>query len=458
MTYRNLTKFVVLAAASTLSVKAAAQENSQSYLEPDDLAVLEQRLIEAENAVLALREAYEIALRNRERTNRAAPISRDVAANIRQSNAQEPSNADQNAPIGEYAFLSSVSIDPGFAVGTSVAPGVSGRSLRSNLRPDLELVGTTDDAKASLSLSFDLSRPVRLGSDRFSAQQLNLSATTSLDEGEGQFGGLRGPSDGTEIKLSYVYYSAGMDGLTDRRVDAQLLDAVLRAEAICKATKTAAECDPNSPDITMTEYLREHLGERAAFEFVQSVTPNQVWYLGVEGSAAQNKFSFFEPDSISTDSSSELDLGATIFGGLLLGDSLQTSVGGSFTYTRKIDAQPQVTLCQMLDASSFTQCRTSASGAPGRSTQSIVGVEFRHALDAPLGQYSRFAIAPEFNFDLESDAYSIDVPLYFIPEESGSLRGGIRASYLNKKDDDGDRSGDFNIGVFVGVPFSTFRQ
>jgi hypothetical protein len=74
-----------------------------------------------------------------------------------------------------------------------------------------------------------------------------------------------------------------------------------------------------------------------------------------------------------------------------------------------------------------------------------------------MGEFAKFAIAPQFSYDLVGDAYGVDVPFYLVGDGKGKLRGGFRLGYTNQKKADGGRDDDISLGVFLGVPFSVFR-
>ncbi|MFZ1367373.1 hypothetical protein, partial [Sphingorhabdus sp.] len=60
------------------------------------------------------------------------------------------------------------------------------------------------------------------------------------------------------------------------------------------------------------------------------------------------------------------------------------------------------------------------------------------------------------SYDIENKAFAVDVPLYLFPDNKGALKGGVRFGYTNTKDALGKRDGDFQLGLFFGVPFSIF--
>jgi hypothetical protein len=149
--------------------------------------------------------------------------------------------------------------------------------------------------------------------------------------------------------------------------------------------------------------------------------------------------------------------GGTVFGGALLGRGL-TAVSASYTYRRQYEEQNPITLIQPIAGTNLSRELTGADGPPERGTQSILGLQFRHAFPTPIGRNAQLAISPELSVDLKNEAWSIDFPFYFATDSEGKLRGGVRGFYLNQRDLMDGRRGDFTLGLFVGVPFSVFRE
>ncbi|MEP2235751.1 hypothetical protein [Hyphomonas sp.] len=450
---------MVLLAAAAVSRPVAAQDGNRAQSFEERLAALEAQLETFEELV---DETRELISEIREEHARAGGNSTKARQQQAVAEAAKPRDIgaapapSQNLSVSSAPAEAGFEIEPSAALAASAATGVSGRSLRSTPAPEFEFLVSADDSTASLSLTFDLSSTNDPRTGRYSAEQLNLSGTTSLSDGEGSFLGLDSLNNGTEFKLSYVSYFTGNSGLTNRQASLERRRVILDAVRACESVRAVDQCNPNDPATTITQFVRTHLSPARARRLIDSATPDNLAYLGIEGSASQQNFTFFQPDTILTESDSRFGFGGTIFGGMLFGEGLRTSLGGSFTYSRRYRAQSSVTLCQPNDETNLTQCRTAAAGTPARNTRSIIGLELRHAAAAPFGEYSSLAIAPEVNFDLESDDFSIDVPIYFIPKDGGHLRGGLRASYVNARDSNGDRNGDFSLGMFVGVPFSLF--
>lgn len=347
----------------------------------------------------------------------------------------------------------------GLLVSESVANGPTDRPLGSNLVPHIQLQASAGEKTASLTWSFNISSS-RV--NRLAYTQFSMSVETSVDDAEGdtQLFGLRGFSGGTEVKLSLTHFFGNIR-IPDARglqEDNQLIAATT---AICEAdirltqeqrSNGCSEDDANYPGISAAierhnlPGLAAHIRRRFAPVFP---------FLGVEIGGNQDRYNFLDRTAFAMDKVSRFGFDATLFGGVLFTRSL-TSITGSFTYSRRYEAQRSVTICQAINPTQ-QQCLTGADGRPDENRRAILAVELRHAFRTGVGTLPRFAIAPEFSIDLHNNSYAIDVPIYLAQASNGQLRGGVRLGYVNQRDGNGGREGEFSVGVFVGVPFKLFR-
>jgi hypothetical protein len=234
------------------------------------------------------------------------------------------------------------------------------------------------------------------------------------------------------------------------------------ARANCRGAETGKAnrdelCDPNNFADGAGGFVAKYNPENYR-SYLGAAFPDNVTFYGVEFAGNQASYKFLNRPTFAMGKESHFSYSATVFGGMLLDHGL-TSVGGSFTYGRNFEAADDVTICQTTAVPGQSQCITAADGAPSRSIDKIIAIEFRHAFAGKIGELANAAIGAEFSYDLKSKAYSLDVPLYLISDDKGQLRGGIRGTYLNQRDTvNGGRDGDFGLSLFVGVPFSIFSN
>jgi hypothetical protein len=390
---------------------------------------------------------------------RDAAAAATLAAEAARRSAPEPAGpppADENLPVGPDGMLPDDRAAEVFetAIEAGVANGPNYRSLKASGSPDFQLIASDDEKVASLAWTLDLHAPSRAG--RLNSTMMTLTASHDLDsDGPTEFADLGGLTGGTEVKLSFVHYSSAFTP------DQMNLAHVEEAERRCRIREAGA------PDLaTLCAAAEYQQGGVSAFvakynpgslrPFLDSVVPGPVTFFGVEAAINQADFSYLDQPAFEVRDASKFGFGGTLFAGVLF-DVSATSLTGSFTYARSYRAARQITLCQPINAIPQSQCITAAGGPPKREEQAVIALEMRHAFPAPVGEFAKLAIAPELSFDVKNSAYAVDLPIYFVANGTGKLRGGLRLGYVNTKGEDGGREDDFSLGLFVGVPFSLFQ-
>lgn len=433
---------------ASVAVPVFAQTTAQSDLERA-IQVAREAAAAADLAARAARDTADAAARAVGQVDLASGRSAGLPASQNQHvESREQREARERARL---ASVSASRMEAGITEG--VANGPNGRSLKSTASPDLQLIATSKDKVASLAWTFDVSRSS--GSGRMHATQLTATATSALDsQGQAEILGLKGFPGGTELSLNLIHYIAGFKANGKER------DEVKTARDKCRITNANSVdleklCNPYDFAGGVSRFVEKYYPDGLR-PMLRSVMPGNVYFVGGEVTANQTDFDYLDQPSFTMQSVSKFGYSGTLFGGLIL-PSGQTSFTGSFTYSRKYKAADSITLCQAINAVPQTQCITAPGAAPSNRTRAIASLEIRHAFPVDVGEFARFAVAPEFSVDLKSDAYSIDMPIYLMGDGKGKLRGGVRLGYLNTKKAAGGREDDFSLGLFVGVPFSVFR-
>jgi hypothetical protein len=377
-----------------------------------------------------------------------------TATNTRPADVPPP---DENLPVKRPAApVARASLDTAesdalrTALASSVANGPNDSPLKSSPTPDFQLVAASTDKVASVSWTLDVSGQSPRG--RLNADQLTLTASAKLDDsGDSSILGLDGFNNGTEIKLAYTHYNTAVN-LSGREKDPV---RVARQNCLASLISKASDCDPYKYGTGVSTFVSKW-NPTGLRPLLDEVLPQSVLFYGLNFTGNQASYKYLDRTLFSTKKDDHFGFGAGIFGGVLLGHG-ETSITGSFDYRRSYDESDPITLCQSLSGTTQTQCITAADGAPSQGTKALFGLELRHAFPVGVGHFASFALAPRFTADVENDAYSLALPLYFVGDDTGKLRGGIRGVYLNKKATEGGRDTDFTLGLFVGVPFSAFQ-
>jgi hypothetical protein len=111
----------------------------------------------------------------------------------------------------------------------------------------------------------------------------------------------------------------------------------------------------------------------------------------------------------------------------------------------------QGTLCPM-PAGPLTTCKTGPLGAPPRKEQSVPFIEYRHRLPDNWTQIpilKSLAFAPIVSYDIRASVLGISVPVYFVPDATGKLTGGLSVGWRSDQ-------GGLQVGVIVSTAFSAF--
>lgn len=200
-----------------------------------------------------------------------------------------------------------------------------------------------------------------------------------------------------------------------------------------------------NPGVIAYQNMGGQLGEFADDEGIKGV-----WYLGLNGTLARSNYGYLTQTPLTKSEVSKTKYKVQGFGGWIF-PSGNASLTGWFSYARTFTPGEDVELCAPNGVGSQIQCFTGALGAPVQSDRYTVGGEARVLF--ALGRSAdsaKIGIAPTVSYEVKSDAFYLELPVYLAPAKDGKrLNGGVRMAYDTSKDD-------FAIGLFVGVPFSIF--
>jgi hypothetical protein len=137
------------------------------------------------------------------------------------------------------------------------------------------------------------------------------------------------------------------------------------------------------------------------------------------------------------------------FGGVISRSGLVSGIA-SFSYGRSLTPGDDVHLCEPRGVGSQIQCFTGPIGPPIKTERYTIAGEAR--ILAPLKgalKGNSVGFAPRASYEIKSNAWNFELPIYLASDEKKNLNGGIRFAYDTGKKD-------FAFGLFVGVPFSIF--
>lgn len=364
---------------------------------------------------------------------------------------------DQKASDTRGALFVPAAVAPS-VVDASIANGPNDSLLKAGAVPDLQVVFNDKEKVASLSWGWTVSGPVE--GERFGFTDFTLKLSTSFDENDDakELLGLRGFNGGTSVALNFTHFWGRRIPVTPDIV-AEDNRAINRAIENCNAAFFGASdksrtdhCTENGPEFgSLSSFLERYNPAEFKAAMARHLAPAYP-FVSVEFAGNRQQFNYLDSTAFAQKKVEKFGFSAAVQGGLLF-TRMPASVGVSFTYAKKYDAEKSITLCQPINAIPQSQCLTGANGLPGLTESAVVSAELRRAFSLKPGAAPSLAIIVEGSVDLKNDAYSIDAPIYFVGDGSDKLRGGIRLGYINEKNDGGGRKRAFTAAVFVGVPF-----
>lgn len=231
--------------------------------------------------------------------------------------------------------------------------------------------------------------------------------------------------------------AAMVAAVTDRaRVEqneqmAKICDEADRARGLTPSGRT--KCADQS------EVFTKSFKERYAAAYLWAYTP----IVGVRFDTSRDNFNFVNATLAAQPTQTETTREWTgTLGVLTPGDTL---LAVNYSNSRGWKAQPKRTVYQPLTDTNATTCADKTIGAPKQDNRQQTELEIKRKLT------SAFAAGFYLTRDHELKAWGVEVPIYFLKNETGGLSGGIVASYRS----DEKR---YDISVFIGQAFDLYRD
>jgi len=117
---------------------------------------------------------------------------------------------------------------------------------------------------------------------------------------------------------------------------------------------------------------------------------------------------------------------------------------GGFSYEKTYKSDDPTQVCSPVTGSTALKCPSGTIGAPKEMFSRILFTETRMLIKTGV-----FAIAPRLEYDLTASKFAAKLPLYFAPDKSKALTGGIALGYVTHGDG-------FGASVFVNKAFSFY--
>ena len=189
-------------------------------------------------------------------------------------------------------------------------------------------------------------------------------------------------------------------------------DVAPQLDAACTAAGRAKGC-------SLLDLKRDDSPEgRIAFKrALETIDPGTLLFAGAAGRIAPERFEYVSGANLSVHADRRTSWSASATAGALFGSGL--SLTASYTRERAYQAQSQVQLCTPGPAPAWLICGDEILGGPGApSNTNRVSMEARRV-------FRWFGISPKVTYDATRGATGVQLPLYFLQDPAGGLRGGI---------------------------------
>lgn len=117
---------------------------------------------------------------------------------------------------------------------------------------------------------------------------------------------------------------------------------------------------------------------------------------------------------------------------------------GGFSYEKSYMSVDPTQYCSPVKGSTSTKCLSGTLGPPPPTFSKIVFTEARVLIQAGV-----FALAPRLEYDFQTSKFAAKLPLYFAPDKTKTLTGGVALGYVT-------HGQGFGVSVFVNKAFSFF--
>ncbi len=297
----------------------------------------------------------------------------------------------------------------------------------------LQISAENGASKVVLKLGFDRSTP---RNDGFLYEVLSFIGDGPVGTpGQGaQLASLDGAPSGTSFSLDY------------RRLSVSHVNFNVPSEAavVCQADKEKELAELKGAPLPTFENCFKRLTTQHPHDATRllkgvpvSLGDLSVW--GFTGKVDFTNFDYVNPVTLASVSEQKTPWSAGLYAMYYPIDSTNL-ITLSAKYRDDYQAQDSATLCPS-PAGAPLKCITGAVGAPKHVTRELLSAEYRKS-------FGLYAVAATVTYDAKNDVTGIDLPIYFVPDATGGLTGGIKLGWRSD-------TKDTTAGVFIGKPFRT---
>lgn len=188
-------------------------------------------------------------------------------------------------------------------------------------------------------------------------------------------------------------------------------DVTAQLDAACAAAGRAKGCSLLELKRDDSPAARAALGRALA-----AIDPGTLVFAGAAGKLAPERFNYLTPDDLRPERARRTSWSASATAGVLSSGGVSAAV--TYTRERTYSARNAVQLCRPGPAGTALCSNEIVGGPGGASRTDRASVELRRVQGA-------FAISPKVTYDSLRRATGVSMPLYFLHDPAGGLRGGI---------------------------------
>lgn len=262
-------------------------------------------------------------------------------------------------------------------------------------------------------------------SSMFGEVSLSAAATAPLADGPlSSLAELRGALPGTALELS----------LTGVRWPASTGTEMLQW---CERRKATGAIDTDQVCSSLTQDTIESRYRALVDEYKNATGWGSPYVYQISASASYDEHEFVDNTSLEEGSANTVPFTVSGTFGRFFGPTLVT-FGGRFE--RRFDDADEVQVCTPAGVGSAEACKTAPLGEPESGFKTVITGQARRFL--------RQSMAASLNgsYRLDDKTWSLEAPLYFIPDGDGALIGGIVPAWSSEDEE-------FTIRLFVGRAF-----
>lgn len=347
--------------------------------------------------------------------------------------------ADQEVPVGTRSLMlggndaderreAAISMLNDVGAGVKFAPigrGFSGSSSGGDrVQYDLNF----DEDKAVAGIAYTRSRS-SIGSDDVGFSRswtIGLTAPIAGDKKEyARFASLDGFGAGVELGLGYDWLLTDLSFVKELSTNRDFID-------LCHAAGLKISGCTYQKIKTAYEQIG---GSRSEIRRFMQKYYKPSWGFGIAMKIANDEFSFFDAGlNESTSRKTRWGINVSV---LRINRSREHLQSLGLEYQNGHKSADVSIVCPVDTAATYVACVEGPFGAPARADKKLLSFEAR-------GAWKFVGYSLKLTRELGSDMSAVDLPIYVIRNQEGSLMGGIRLGWQTDRD--------FNIGIFLSSP------